>query len=316
MRSRSDESWTARPATRDDVDGVVRMSNARSQKLYGANQATRDVTLEWWNGLRFDLTRDTRVVLDENGRVIAWAHVWNPGEPYVSIGCGVTIHPEVEGVDGLWDRLYAWGTRRANDFVPLAPPDARVFIRENANAIDEARRKAVERAGFGFVRIENTMRIDFTSPPPTPVWPDGIHVRAADIATDLREIVVASEEAFRDRGDAFDPSLWFLACEGSRIVGMALCSDRVADDRSRAYVESLSVRPAWRKRGIALALLHHAFGELQRRGYQGAHLEVDSESLTGTLALYTKAGMHSIRRSYAYEKELRPGIDLATREAA
>jgi len=336
MRHPWDERWTLRAASRDDVDGVVRMFNARSQRLYGANQATRDVILGWWNSPRFDLGRDTRIVLDEDDRIIAWVHVRNPGEPYVSIGCGVTLHPELERMAELWDRLYEWGLHRARDFIPLAPPGARVSVRESANAEDEPRRDAVGRAGFELVRIENTMRMDLAEPSPPPAWPGGILVRTAEIATDLPQIAAASEEAFRDhwghveqpsdqvledwrqsvdeRGSRFDPTLWFLACDGSEIVGMALCRDRVADDTSRAYVESLSVRPAWRKRGIALALLHHAFDELRRRAFEGVDLEMDSENLTGALRLYTKAGMRVIRRTYAYEKELRPGVDLTTRE--
>jgi len=337
MQGEGDDRFTVRPATRDDVDGVVDLFNARSQRLYNENQATRDVILGWWNSPRFDLARDTRIALAEDGRIVAWAHVRNPGKPYVSIGCAVTLRPELEDVEALWDRLYAWGLDRASDFVPLAPPGTRVAVGEGANAVDAARRAAVERAGFAFTRIGNAMRIDFDEPIPAPEWPEGIDVRTIDIDQDLRHVVAATEEAFLDHwghveqpfdqalaewrqsiedlGDAFDPSLWFLAFEDGKIVGAALCDDRIADDTSRAYVRSLSVRPAWRRRGIALALLRHAFGELRRRGFVGVDLEMDSENLTGALGLYTKAGMRVIRQTYVYEKELRPGADLATREA-
>ena len=337
MRRERNGRVSVRLAARNDVDGVVDLFNARSQKLYGANQATRDDILGWWSGPRFDLASNARIAVDEEGRIVGWAHVWDPGEPYVSIGCAVTLRPEFEGVNPLWDRLYAWALDRASDFVPLAPPDARVTVGESANVDDTARRAAVERAGFELVRVGNTMRIDLDGPVPTPVWPEGIDVRIADVAEDLKRIVAVTEEAFLDhwghverpldqalaewrqsidaREDAFDPSLWFLACDGREIVGAALCDDRVADDTSCAYVGSLSVRPAWRRRGIALALLRHAFAELRRRGFAAAELEMDSENLTGALRLYTRAGLRVIRQTYVYEKELRPGVDLATREA-
>ncbi len=330
------ENWSVRPASDDDADGAVDMFNARSQKMYGANQITRDEIHAWWNAPRFDLATDSQIVLDENSRPIAWAHVGNPGEPYVAIGCGVTLHPEVEDVQAIWDRLFAWVIERARDYVPLAPPDARVFLIENANAIDEARRAAVQRAGFDFVRISNTMRIELGKPVPSPAWPEGIRVRTADIDADFSAIVRADMEAFRDHwghveqpfeqelegwrsfvereGERFDPSLWFLAVKGDEIVGFSVCSDHVADDTSCGYIGGLGVRPAWRKRGIALALLHHTFGEFRRRDFEAVELDMDSENLTGALRLYTKAGMKVIRQTFAYEKELRPGIDLATRK--
>ncbi len=78
------------------------------------------------------------------------------------------------------------------------------------------------------------------------------------------------------------------------------------------YVHTLGVRRPWRRRGIALALLHHSFGEFFNRGKSKVSLHVDAKSLTGATRLYEKAGMHVDRLSHNYEKELRPGKDLST----
>jgi len=43
-------------------------------------------------------------------------------------------------------------------------------------------------------------------------------------------------------------------------------------------------------------------------------LDADSQSLTGALRVYERAGMRVVRQFVTYEKVLRPGIDLATRE--
>jgi hypothetical protein len=43
-------------------------------------------------------------------------------------------------------------------------------------------------------------------------------------------------------------------------------------------------------------------------------LDVDSQSLTGALRPYERAGMRVVWQSMSYEKELRPGVDLTTRE--
>jgi len=40
---------------------------------------------------------------------------------------------------------------------------------------------------------------------------------------------------------------------------------------------------------------------------------MDSESLAGALRLCERAGMHAVRQTIRYEKEVRSGVDLATR---
>ena len=78
------------------------------------------------------------------------------------------------------------------------------------------------------------------------------------------------------------------------------------------WVSSLGVRRPWRRRGLALAILLHAFHELAARGKPRVGLGVDSQSLTGATRLYEKAGMHVVRESYEYERVIRDGIDLRT----
>jgi ribosomal protein S18 acetylase RimI-like enzyme len=180
------------------------------------------------------------------------------------------------------------------------------------------------------------MRIDLATPSAGAPWPAGITVRTAVIEQDLEAVVACQEEAWRDhwgfveqpfdqvlaerqeaikaQGANFDPTLWFLAVDGDEIVGLSLCDDRIVDDKARGYVSTLGVRPAWRKRGIALALLHHTFAEFRRRGYAAVELDIDSQNLTGAVRLCERAGMRVVRQFVTYEKELRPGIDLATRE--
>jgi ribosomal protein S18 acetylase RimI-like enzyme len=74
----------------------------------------------------------------------------------------------------------------------------------------------------------------------------------------------------------------------------------------------LGVRRPWRKRGLGLALLNHAFGEFYLRGKRKAGLGVDAENLTGALKLYEKAGMHVHKQFDMFEKELRPGLEIST----
>ena len=112
----------------------------------------------------------------------------------------------------------------------------------------------------------------------------------------------------------FDPSLWFLAMDGAEIAGIALCEMGLGGNPDIGQVDILGVRRPWRRQGLGLALLYHSFGEFYRRGITQVALGVDAESLTGATRLYEKAGMRLFRRLASYEKELRPGEELRTRE--
>jgi ribosomal protein S18 acetylase RimI-like enzyme len=78
------------------------------------------------------------------------------------------------------------------------------------------------------------------------------------------------------------------------------------------WVDTLGVRRPWRRQGLAEALLYHSFAELRRRGLTRVGLGVDAHSLTGATRLYEKVGMRAIRDFTLFEKELRPGVNLAT----
>jgi GNAT superfamily N-acetyltransferase len=84
-----------------------------------------------------------------------------------------------------------------------------------------------------------------------------------------------------------------------------LCRWDRAGEPDRSTVRYLAVRRAWRKRGIALALLHAAFGGMYRHGKRGAGLGVDATSYTGADRLYVRAGMHRAFETLRYQKVIR-----------
>ncbi|MBN1858479.1 GNAT family N-acetyltransferase, partial [Candidatus Bipolaricaulota bacterium] len=163
-----------------------------------------------------------------------------------------------------------------------------------------------------------------------------IGVRPYAPGADLRPTVKMVRNAFRDHWgyvDApfeeelkqwehwttaykdFDPSLWFVAIDESNgeIVGAALGWPKNTEDPEMGWIDVLGVVRRWRKRGLAQALLHHAFGEFFRRGNRKVGLGVDASSLTGATRLYERAGMRPVRRTFSYEKELRAGRELSRR---
>jgi ribosomal protein S18 acetylase RimI-like enzyme len=104
-------------------------------------------------------------------------------------------------------------------------------------------------------------------------------------------------------GEGFDPTLWFVLEDGGEVAAVELCREHEGE-AGLGWVSVLGVRKQWRRQGLGRALLLHAFHEFRRRGFHGAALGVDAESLTGANRLYESAGMRVVRQSDVYEKAL------------
>jgi ribosomal protein S18 acetylase RimI-like enzyme len=167
------------------------------------------------------------------------------------------------------------------------------------------------------------MEIVFDAPPPAPQLPEGISIRSFRRGEEDQAVYEAFEEAQADEWGHerlpfakwryyfievykdFDPEAWFIAVEGETIVGYALCRWERAGEPDRSTVRYLAVRRDWRKRGIALALLHAAFGGMYQHGKRGACLGVDATSYTGADRLYVRAGMQRAFETLRYKKVIR-----------
>ena len=72
----------------------------------------------------------------------------------------------------------------------------------------------------------------------------------------------------------------------------------------QGWIGAIGVREPWRKRGLGLALLHHAFADWFRRGVTTVALGVDAENPTGATRLYERAGMHVAYEAIVFQKAL------------
>ena len=324
--------YSARPATLEDVEAIVRLANATSLAVLGRETMTAEQLQNRLGTPGLSLEADTRLVLSPKGEVVGTGTVFDLAEPHVQVESAGVVHPAHTG-KGIGSAILSWIEERSREAIPKAPPDARVSLHQGTDEREKASRALLERHGFRAIRHFWRMVIAMDAPPPAASWPEGIHVRTIDPKADLRRAYLAIRDAFKDHwgfvegpveeefhrlehriahDPDFDPTLFFLAEEGGEIAGVCYARPKTGTDASMGYVQVLGVRRPWRRRGLALALLHHAFGEFYRRGVKKMALHVDAQSLTGATRLYEKAGMSADEVGHAYEKELRPGIELAT----
>ena len=190
-------------------------------------------------------------------------------------------------------------------------------IRGYAAATDEPASSAYRAADFRIVRHSFTMEVELAEAGAAPEWPDGVTVRPWQEGDDPA-FHAAVQDAFADHF-GFEPrsfgewrhdldvrpetdrALWYLALDGDDVAGAAICSWHSSGDRTFGWVGELGVRAPWRRRGLGLALLRHAFAELGRRGAMRVGLGVDAENTTGAVRLYERAGMHVTRRYDTWE---------------
>jgi ribosomal protein S18 acetylase RimI-like enzyme len=184
-------------------------------------------------------------------------------------------------------------------------------------SIDERARELHESRGFKIVRRWWQMWIEgdgtnLIEPPP------GITIAPFQMS-DAREVHAVIEEAFADhwdttvdtfevwskrsfaRGD-FEPAFWFVAREGDEAVG-CLCGLPSMEDKG--WIRNVSVRPAWRGKGIAKSLLTRAFAAFAEHGRARVGLGVDSTNETGAPRLYESVGMRTEKTFDFYERPWR-----------
>ncbi|MGH3680733.1 MAG: GNAT family N-acetyltransferase, partial [Natronosporangium sp.] len=103
--------------------------------------------------------------------------------------------------------------------------------------------------------------------------------------------------------DRFVPELSPLALAGDELAGYLLSYQDV--DPDRFYIGQVGVRPGWRRQGLAGALLVRMLSAAGQAGRPWVWLRVDTESSTGAVGVYQRAGFTVESRSVTYATTLR-----------
>lgn len=317
------QSCEIRAARMEDLDDVVRILNAFALERYGVPEYSLPSVRAEWQSDHLEIASDTRVAFDSDGRMIAFVEFWDDPNGAADdlqfyLHCAPRQVPPT-----LAAELIHFAERRAAAAIPRAAPDKPIDLITSAWVDNAEVRSILESTGFRPSSYNTVMHIDFESEPDPAVWPEGITVRRFRLGVDDRAVHATRQEAWADmrRGhpipfemwryyliennEHFDESLWFMAMAGEEVAGICLCRPRTTEDPDRGWISSVGVKRAYRRRGIASAMLRHAFHELYARGIRKAGLDVDSESPTGANRIYERAGMRPVRQTVNYVKALK-----------
>ncbi|HVB21820.1 MAG TPA: GNAT family N-acetyltransferase [Ktedonobacteraceae bacterium] len=317
---------TIRSPKMEDVQAVFDLFSVCEMADDGTITYTRQNVVDYWQAPDVDMETDVWLVANEKGQLVGYADSGH--RMHVTLFSDVHVHPDYRN-QGIENVLLRLTEERARQHIAEAPAHARVTLNSWISHNDKMLPTLFEQAGYSMIRSHWRMRIDMNEAPPVPELPEHVTIRAFVRRQDDQAVFDADEEAFQDhwghlpdtfehweywtvKREGFDPSLWFLAVEGNKIAGLALCSY----ENGEGWVNNLAVRRPWRKQGLGLALLRQAFGEFYRRGTHVVGLGVDAQNLTGATRLYTRAGMHVAVQHDTYQKELRPGEELSTQSVS
>jgi mycothiol synthase len=311
------EGFAIRRASAEDARAIAELINAVTLAEIGLPWTSTEEVRDQLTVPGRDPALAPAVVVESGGAIVGHLELERSDEPF-EMHVLAFVHPR------LWGRgLSAFLIRRAEEVSRVSAAPARPGIRVFVSRFTANRPAARLFVALGYERARTfwMMQIRFEEPPPDPVVPDGIAIRTFRPGLDDAETHAALAEAFvdhwgsafpsfdewrhreiRGEGSGFDPTLWFLATEGEEVVGAACC--RASSPRSveTAQVSEVAVRRPWRRRGVALALLHTAFAEFHRREIRAAELAVDALNPTGATALYERAGMTEALSWEVWEK--------------
>lgn len=315
-------SW--RPLRRDDAEALTRLINAVEEADEAPYRTAVAETEEKFDGDWHDPATDTLAGVDADGVLRAYAQVAAPP------GDVRTIRAFLDGgVDPLWRgrgvgrAVLAWSVGRGRQLLArsTAPVPGRIAVHVQESATSSAR--LLSAAGFRPVRYYDDMRRSLADPLPVVEPPAGVSL--VPWSDDLDEPVrLAHNEAFADhwgseprsvehwaQGRSMFAPTWSRVAvdEATGEVAGYLVSGRYEQDwalngYSFGYVDLLGVRAAWRRRGLAPALLVAAMSAYRADGIEYAALGVDTANPTGAHGLYERLGFEPYHREVMYSIEL------------
>jgi GNAT superfamily N-acetyltransferase len=292
--------FSARPPVPDDLDEVTKLVLAAELADLGESMVTKEDIAAAWAQPSFDLGRDATVI-ETGARIVAAAETFRTRAE-------VTIHPDMRGL-GLGTWLLGWVEARGRAKGERRTRQTRLDRDAGAAAV-------LRQHGYEVGYVSWILEISLDEKPAEPRPPDGVVIRHFIPGQDDRDVHRVIEDAFNawpdrepttledwqamiPRRQDFEPGLLDVAVEGDQIVGACVGLNYEGEG---GWIQQLAVRASHRRRGIAGALIQTAFCTSWERGRRTCGVSTDSR--TGALGLYERAGMKVTKTAKNFVKEL------------
>lgn len=309
----------------EDFPGMIE-ANMAARDEYGIEETVtvEGIAAHYAHLTNSDAARDLMIV-ELDGRVVGYTRVqWDEqsdgSRAYHAI---CLLRPELRG-RGIGRAMLGWDEARIREIAASHPDDGRPrWFQASTWDADERALALLRRAGYEPVRRGYEMVRPNLDDIPEAALPDGLEIRPVG-REDIREIWEADVEIFRDhwgesddseaawlrfRDDPrHDPTLFVVAWEGEELAGLVINvidpADTARKGSVRGLLDGVGVRRAWRRRGLARALIVHSLRLLRERGATSAFLGVDAENPNRAMTLYEGCGFRTASSETAWRKPL------------
>jgi len=226
---------------------------------------------------------------------------------------------------GIGQAMLDWMEARLHSIASTHPPEITKFYQVNVTQYQIGTAIMLERSGYQPVRyyfemVRPTLE-DITEYP----LPVGVEIRPAvpghyrSIWTVLCETSLEqwshkelTEEDYHEwlTSPLFQPDLWQVAWDTAtnQVVGHVLTyihhDENKQFNRKRGYTEEIGILPAWRRRGVARALISRSLQAQRAAGMSESALTVDSENPNEATKLYESCGFQIVKRDTLYRKPM------------
>lgn len=279
--------------------------------------------VDYQNLVNTDPRKDC-ILAEVAGEVVAYARVhWidntDDSRSYVSFG---KVHPAWRR-RGIGTAMLAHNERRLLEIAATQPFAGERWLQTWAPDTDLGAVALFSALGYQPARsFRHMVRPDLLAIHLPPL-PAGLEVRPVT-QDHARAIFDAACEAFRDhfgerdesdesfrswiQDPSFDPSLIVVAFDGDQVAGAVQGSidpeENAQQGYRRGWTDPIFVRRAWRRRGLASALLGRALVALRERGMTSAQLDVDAENPNQAVTLYERHGFGAEHSSSLWRRPL------------
>ncbi len=235
------------------------------------------------------------------------------------------VHPEWRH-RGIGRALLAWAENRATEGAASGAMGSRDLPHLLAGWADLEIPDVAPFAAAAGYRVEGygiMMTRSLAEPIPDLPMPVGLETRPVR-PEDHRAIWNADSEAFRDHRDPatrtdadferwftmpeLDTGLWEVAWDGDQVAGSIWTTVYRNDHErlgiKRGWLEHISVRRPWRRRGLATALIARSMRRLRDAGLTEAALGADAENISGAVRVYEALGFRRVRTAAGYRKAI------------
>jgi ribosomal protein S18 acetylase RimI-like enzyme len=301
----------SRAADQDAVLDLLRVCRAASRERNWPNVA--ELRFSLLGSPTLDPTRDARLWEDAAGPVCGFAMVWRPRNYLVFF-----VHPEASGGE-IEPQIMAWAVKRAGEIGKEQGERIQLHVRRcegDAGLITRLERHGFVREDWCLLRFTRTLG----EPIPEPALPPGFTIRAVAGEAEVEAYVALHREAFgtsnktvegrlafmRDLAYVPDLGLVAVAPDGTLaafVVGGIEPDEDLPGGPRHGFTDPIGTRPAFRRLGLARALLLEAFRRLQARGVEIVEVGTGSRN-TATQALLASVGYHLAHRVLAYSQEV------------